>query len=149
MKNNDLSDVGYCGFFCGDCWVKKEDFSKSAKDLLNKANAKELKQLSKGLPQLSPGLKGLNHYDQFIEYLESACLITCYKNCRAGGGFSTCVIRDCCRQKELAGCWDCDEYKSCSKISWLEPAHPGAAIKNLDIIRDVGIQNFKEGEKYW
>ncbi|MBW1783114.1 MAG: DUF3795 domain-containing protein [Deltaproteobacteria bacterium] len=149
MKSNDLSDVSYCGFFCKDCWVKKEEFSRSAKDLLNKAKAEELKQLSKGLPQLSPGLKGLSHYDQFIEFLKAACLITCCRNCRGGGGFSTCAIRDCCRQRQLPGCWDCDEYTSCSKISWLEPAHPGAAIKNLDMIRDAGIQNFREGEKYW
>jgi len=48
MKSNDWSDVSYCGFFCKDCWVKKEAFSRSAKDLLNKAKAEELKQLLKG-----------------------------------------------------------------------------------------------------
>ena len=147
--NQDTTEIAYCGMYCRDCWLRKSALSKKAARLLDTVKNQEFKQLANGLPQMIPMMQGLAQYNHFIEFLESACFLTCENNCRSGGGIPDCQIRDCCRQKSKAGCWECDAYKACLKLAWLEPAHPGAAVNNIEIIRNSGIEGFIKGEKHW
>jgi len=149
MLDQDKNLVAYCGMYCGDCWLRKENISEPAAELLNKVKTREFRQLAKGLPEMIPMLNGLSHYNRFIEFLESACFVQCQGYCRSGGGIPNCEIRRCCKEKSKTGCWECDEYKVCSKLAWLEPAHPGASARNLDAIKTFGIENYLKGEKYW
>ena len=149
MSNLDKNSVAYCGMYCEDCWLRKENLSEAAGELLNKVKTREFRQLAKGLPEMVPMLNGLSHYNQFIEFLESVCFVECREYCRSGGGIPNCEIRKCCMEKSKTGCWECGEYKVCAILSWLEPAHPGACARNLDAIKNFGIENYLKGEKYW
>ena len=149
MTIHDESYVAFCGMYCEDCWIKKEGVSDLAVEMLQKIKSDEFKQLTNGLPKMMPILKGLAHYGQFVGALEAACFLACKKNCREGGGFPNCEIRKCCRQKAIKGCWECEEYKECAKLAWLEPAHPGAVMKNIENIRRSGIEAYLRGKKYF
>ena len=149
MIIQDESYVAFCGLYCEDCWVKKERVSDLAVEMLQKVKSDEFKQLANGLPKMTLIFRGLAQYDQFVGALEAACFLGCKKNCREGGGFPNCEIRKCCRQKAIKGCWECKECKDCAKLAWIEPAHPGAAMKNIEIVRRLGIEGYLKGEKYF
>ena len=149
MVNHDENSVGYCGMYCRGCWLRKENVSELAGELLNKVKTREFRQLAKGLPEMIPALNGLSNYDRAIEFLESVCFVQCNGFCRSGSGIPDCEIRMCCQEKLKTGCWECDEYRSCAKLAWLEPAHPGASSRNLNSIKNFGIENYLNGQKYW
>lgn len=64
-------------------------------------------------------------------------------------GPPSCKIRNRCQKKNIQGYWECDEFKTCGKLSFLKLIHEDAHIKNLDKLKKQGTDKFLEGKRYW
>jgi len=144
MENNDL--IAYCGLYCGDCVNHKGEVADLARDLRKKLREAKFDRLSQGL---SKYLKEFEDYPQCYEVLGAMVKLRCKRTCRAGGGPPQCKIRNCCQQKGLLGCWECDEFETCTRLDFLKPMHEDAHLKNLTKLKKHGVQNFIEGKRHW
>jgi hypothetical protein len=149
MSIQNGSFVGCCGMFCGDCIVRTGNIAETANSLLQKVTSDEFKTLVRGLPKVIQGYDMFNHYDQFCDFLSLISLLSCGKCCKEGGGMPNCVIRNCCKEKAIEGCWICGDFEDCKKIAWLSQIHPDAPLKNLTKIKESGMEAYIEGEKYF
>jgi hypothetical protein len=75
--------------------------------------------------------------------------LRCRKVCREGGGNPFCKIKICCNKKQIQGCWECDDFETCTKLDFLKPVHDDALYKNMRKIRKSGMKAFLAGTKYW
>lgn len=73
----------------------------------------------------------------------------CKKGCRDGGGPPFCAIRKCCKEKAIAGCWECSEAAACKRLDFLRPVHGDAFLKNIRAIQKKGINGFMAGKRNW
>lgn len=61
--------------------------------------------------------------------------------CRGGGGDRDCYQRDCCRNKGIGGCWDCNSFP-CDRGYFADEAWQGLCKGFTQRIRDEGIEKF-------
>jgi hypothetical protein len=137
--------TAYCGLYCGECLMYKNKVADLARDL-----RKELRESKFGkiAPALSGFMKELKDYDTCYSVLGAMVKMRCRKSCHDGGGHP-CKVRDCCRKKEIQGCWECDIFETCKKLDFLKPIHDDANINNMRIINKKGMKAFLEGPKGW
>jgi hypothetical protein len=146
----NLSQVAYCGLFCGGCIIRREKIAARSHDLLRVIGAVEFQKVCAGLPAIAPDpFKALSKIDDCREVLDAMSQLDCKRACRQGGGSARCEIRKCCKQKKLRGCWECEAFEGCTILDWLKPVHGDAHRKNLRIIRDEGMRAFLAGKKNW
>lgn len=138
--------VAYCGLYCGDCFNYKGEIADLARDLRKKLREVKFNKISQ---PLSKYLKEFKDYDVCYTVLGAMVKLRCKKTCRNGGGPPFCKIRKCCQQKNIQGCWECDEFEFCKKLDVLRPIHEDAHIKNLRIIKKKGIDAFILGRRFW
>lgn len=143
---DSVDQIAYCGLYCGDCFNRKGEIADLARDLRKKLRETKFAKMSDGL---SKYFKPLKDYDTCYEVLGTMVRLRCGRLCREGGGNPHCKIRLCCQKKSIQGCWECDEYESCSKFDFLEPVHADANIKNLKAIRKKGVTAFLQGKRYF
>jgi len=78
-------------------------------------------------------------FEEFRKGLEffsdDASWLVCQKCCRGGDAHAVCDIRDCCRERDLAVCFDCDDYP-CDKTN-----RPG--------MRERGEEYKRIGKRKW
>ena len=150
MKDHNVSDVAYCGLFCGDCVIKRGRLSSRATALAEVMKTPEFSRLAEALPGLHPEAnRDLLEYGTCIRVLEALRALDCTASCRNGGGSKDCRIRQCCEKKTLDGCWECEGFERCETLAALEPIHQRGNVRNLIVIRDRGMEAFLEGEKEW
>jgi hypothetical protein len=149
--NDNRKYTAFCGLYCKDCIPSNS----------------ELFRLTKRLSELLDDL-GFEHYaelkskrnEEFLNYETFRKLLTeiqklkCDPNCFEGpvselGCSENCERRQCVIKKEIPGCWECAEYKECTKLEWHKKFHPGME-KNLDMIKEFGLDNWldKRGKHY-
>jgi hypothetical protein len=58
-------------------------------------------------------------------------------------GDPNCHQRDCCREKGIEGCWDCDEFP-CNLGAFANDDYGGLAMGGVLCIRKVGLGRFVE-----
>ena len=145
MKKEDKNLIAYCGLFCGDCFFYKGEIADLSRDLRKKLRQAKFKENYKQFAKFS---KVLNNFPICYEVLGAMVRMRC-KGCRDGGGPPFCKIRNCCQDKNLQGCWECEEFERCKKLDFLKPTHKDGHIKNLRKIKKQGIKNFLEGKRYW
>lgn len=58
--------------------------------------------------------------------------------CREGGGDAHCEQRACCVQRNLVGCWDCNEFP-CRKGYYGDEAWRGLNLAFAQTIRERGV----------
>jgi hypothetical protein len=147
---SNVSQVAYCGLFCGDCVIRTGKIGSLAGDLLKIIKTGDFQKLCAGLPVVLPvPFKTLEKSDDCTEVLEAMCQLNCELACKQGGGSSQCLIKKCCIEKKLDGCWQCSAFEDCETLAWLKPVHIDAHLKNLRILRDRGIEAFLTGAKHW
>lgn len=149
MKEEKNSLITYCGLYCGDCPYGSGEIVNHAANLLDTMNKWSFSRVSAGLAKMFERYKALSDYDTFIKVLHSMMQLTCDATCKEDGGLKTCDIRNCCRDRGLEGCWQCQTFETCSTLSWLKPVHDTSHIKNLRIIKDQGPEQFIKGKKHW
>jgi len=138
--------IGFCGLYCGDCFNYKGEIADLARDLRKKLRQVKFDRVSQGL---SKYFKAFKNYEQCYEVLGAMVRLRCKKACRNGGGNPFCKIRNCCRKKNIQGCWECDEFETCKKFDFLKLIHEDANVKNLKKIKKRGIESFLKGKRNW
>lgn len=142
----DSNLIAYCGLYCGDCFGHKGDIADLARDLRKKLRQAKFDRVAQGI---SKYFKEFNNYQQCYEVLGALVRLRCKAACRNGGGPPFCKIRLCCQKKDIPGCWECQEFETCDKLDFLEPAHGDAHRRNLKKIATQGADRFLAGKRLW
>ena len=145
-QDKDL--VACCGLYCGDCYRYKGRIADLARDLRKELRQEKFDRTAETMSDIS-FFAAFKNYPHCYELLGEMVKFRCKRTCQGGGGPPVCKIRECCKKRELAGCWQCDEFEICRKLDFLKPFHEDAHIKNLKKIKTAGIDSFLEGKRYW
>jgi hypothetical protein len=138
--------IAYCGLYCGDCTNYKGEIANLARDLRKKLRESKFDRTAQAL---APVFKEYADYDKCYNTLGAMVRMRCSKGCRNGGGNPGCKIRNCVLNKALDGCWDCGDYESCVKFSFLKTVHGDACQKNLRRLAKNGKAAFVNGKRDW
>ena len=136
--------VSYCGLYCGDCHGYAGTIADLARDLRKELRRYKFDRFAAAVP-----FKEFKNYSQCYETLGAMVKFRCRRACRGGGGPPFCRIRECCRNKDIHGCWECDEFEECDLLKFLQPVHEDAHLKNLRRIRKVGVERWMVGKRFW
>jgi hypothetical protein len=118
-------NLAFCGLCCPHCYrVKVSNAAKMLKHEMDVAAGKGAKYLDEVSESFSSDIDVLISKE-------------CNLYCRAGGG-STCKIKLCCFDKKLNGCWECNDFETCEKISAQFKGH-------CRDIREKGLDAYIEG----
>jgi len=145
-EDKDL--IAYCGLYCGDCYRYKGKLADLARDLRKELRAEKFDRTAEKM-STSSFFAAFKNYPQCYEVLGHIVKLRCKRACRDGGGIPVCKIRDCCRVKDIDGCWQCDEFETCKKLDFLNAFHEDAHLKDLRIIKKSGVDSFIRGKRYW
>ena len=146
MNSEEYNSMGFCGLCCEDCFNHKGEIADLARDLRKKLREANFNKAAQGL---SKYFKDFKDYEQCYQVLGAMVRLRCNRTCRNGGGNPSCKARACCQKKEILGCWQCDEYETCTKLDFLKPIHGDANLKNIKTIRNKGITAFLQGKRYF
>jgi hypothetical protein len=101
-KEARKNEVGYCGCYCRTCHWYSDALRKPAKQLLElvKVNFEVAGWVKEKGGNPAETLKGLEVLSK------SACAF----NCKGGGGWTGCPVRECCISKNIDFCFECSEF---------------------------------------
>lgn len=140
--------IAYCGLYCGDCSGYKGTVASLARDLRKELERERFADLAKVLAKV-PYFKALKGFPQCCAVLETLPKLRCKRACRGDGGPPYCEIRMCNRDKGLDGCWQCDAFRTCTKLAFLKAGHGNAHLRNLSTIKRHGAAAFLQGKRHW
>ncbi len=127
--------TSYCGLYCRDCIPSNKRLFTLAGELegrLRELHFEEYATLK------SRGDAAFGDYRTFLKVLQAIRGLECQGPCRAGGGKTSCAVRDCVLVHQLLGCWECQQYGTCELLDPLKRFHPNLEY-HLDLIRREGI----------
>ncbi len=140
--------IAYCGLFCQECPSYTGKIADLARDLRKELRTYRYDKMSELLSTFS-FFQEFKNYPECYQVLGGLVKMRCKHGCKSGGGPPFCKIRKCCEKKGIAGCWECDEFKTCDKLDFLKISHGDAHLKNLRIMNKHGVDHFLNGKKYW
>lgn len=146
MTEQEKGLIGYCGLYCGDCFNYEGEIANLARDLRKKLREAKFDRVSQGLTKY---FKDFKNYNICYQVLGAMVRLRCKRGCRDGGGNPSCKVRICCQRKETMGCWECDEFESCTKPDFLKPIHGEATVRNTRKIKKLGIERYLKGKRYY
>ena len=151
MGKQEIELTAYCGLYCGDCVRYKSKAADLARELLDELQRTEFEKYAEAKSGSMDKAEELEYYQGCCKVLETIVELQCNESCQVGGGCPTfsCKIVECCQEKELEGCWECEEFETCDKFDFLKPVHEDAYLKNLRKIKKQGLDKFIEGKQYW
>ena len=136
--------VAYCGLCCEDCFGYKGRIADLAKELRQELRQEKFDIMAKGIP-----FREFDHYDECYQVLGALVRLRCKPGPPPAGGNPFCPVRKCVQKKEYAGCWECNDFASCSKLEFLKVNHGDAHIKNLKKLKKQGVNGFLQGKRDW
>lgn len=138
---NETALTTYCGIYCGDCPRYQARFPDLAAALLEELAGIHFSEFAK--------IFGLKEYDAVISFLKRISGLKCATTCREGqdGSNGLCQAKQCAQAKAFDGCWECDDFETCSKLEFLKPFCGDAPIQNLRIIKQYGLGNWAPHRK--
>ncbi len=145
MEEREL--IAYCGLYCGDCFSYQGKIADLARDLRKELRQAKFDKTAESMSEV-PFFAAFKNYPQCYEVLGAMVKFRCNKTCRGGGGPPFCKIRVCCQNKEIEGCWVCEEFENCQKLDFLKVNHADAHLKNLRILKKKGTEEFIKGKRY-
>jgi hypothetical protein len=140
--------IGYCSLYCGDCQGFKGIIPDLARDLRKELRAAKYAKFAEAI-SATGFANELADYDKAYAALGAMVRFRCRRGCRGGGGSPYCQIRICAQERELEGCWECDEFESCAKLEFLKAVHADGHLKNLRTIKKKGKEAFLVGKRCW
>jgi hypothetical protein len=169
----DKEFVCPCGLTCCDCLFYKPEIYETAKQLRDLIQSSQLDTflklivryqgwngIAKHLGQESTVLE--KHFEpfaklpDFMEVLEGIINLQCPATCREAGGCSiggithTCDALRCIQANGFEGCWQCQDFEACDKLSLLRRNYGETIVGNLRTIRDEGIEAVtSRGNRYY
>lgn len=126
MKKIDL--VAPCGDYCGGCGQYNGLIVETAKQMKEFSNLYGFEFRSKGSFDFRQFLIGL---DWFIE--NAKC-----PSCQQGGGPPQCEVKNCCSERELRICFECNEFQ-CSEFKDYADADTMERYKRF---REIGFEKW-------
>jgi len=69
-------------------------------------------------------------------HAQSGCV-----GCGAGGGAEACAKRDCCRERQIEGCWQCDDFP-CAQGAYGDDAWRGLNVGCVQLAKEMGTTGF-------
>jgi hypothetical protein len=61
--------------------------------------------------------------------------------CGAGGGAEGCEKRECCRERQIEGCWQCADFP-CGKGFYGDEAWRGLNVGCVQMVKEMGRERF-------
>jgi hypothetical protein len=169
----DKQYVCPCGLTCCDCLFYKPELYATARQLRDLIQSSQLDTLLR-LVVAHQGWNGIaRHLGQdssvfekqfqpfaklpdFMQVLEGIINLQCPATCREASGCSiggtthACDALTCVQAKGVEGCWQCQEYETCDKLSFLRRNYGETINGNLSTIRDEGIEAVtSRGNQYY
>ncbi len=135
--------TSYCGLYCRDCIPSNRELFALAAELERKLADLHFEEYA---AHKAKGDAVFGGYQEFVRVLQAIRSLECQAPCRAGGGKSSCAVRDCVLGRRLPGCWDCAEYRTCELLGPLRRFHPNLE-HHLDLIRREGIDGWSAKRK--
>ncbi len=148
MSNNTEQLIGYCGLYCGDCFVHSGVIADLSRDLRKELRSARFDRTAEALAEV-PMFRVFGSYSECYEVLGAMVKFRCKRACRGGGGNPYCKIRKCCQRKGYTGCWECSDFEGCAKLEELSAVHGAAGVRNLRRIRRSGVKSFVNGKRDW
>ena len=139
----DRDFTGYCGLYCRDCIPSKRRLFDLAGELEDKLAELRFDEYAAFKARSDAAF---SDYQGFLRVLRAVRGLEFRAPCRAGGGKSTCAVRDCALARRLAGCWECSERHTCELLGPLRTFHPNLEC-HLDLIRQEGIDAWSTRRK--
>jgi hypothetical protein len=106
--------------------------------------------------EIEQHFKSFERFSTFLEVLDGLINLQCKTTCREAGGCSIggvthkCEALKCINEKDLQGCWECEDFVSCEKLSFLKRNYGDTIDGNLEVIRNNGIKAVKSrGNAYY
>ena len=143
-----IENVAYCGLYCAECPNHTGIIADLARDLRKELRQIHYDKFAAFISTYSFG-KDFKNYEECYKTLGAMVKFRCKKGCRSGGGSPFCKIRTCVIKKNLDGCWECNDFETCTKLQFLEPVHGDAHLKNLRAIKQKGKKEFIKGKTHW
>jgi hypothetical protein len=132
LKKSPKELVGYCGIYCGACGIYQGRIKQMVENLQKVIRAWGFDKAAPELAKYDPAFK---NYAEFEGVLDGfAKLLGDCPGCIAGGGSPSCVIRQCCKQKNYSTCVECAEMDTCKKL-----LREVATLENMKRIKALGV----------
>jgi hypothetical protein len=147
-KADELALVAYCGLNCGDCFWRRGEVSRLARELGAEIRRSGYDRYARYVTRYSNGRR-FRDFDRFEKVLAAVQKPGCTKPCREGGCDPKCGPRRCCRAQGYDGCWQCGDFAKCPALTKLEPIHGKGHLKNLRAIKRNGPAGFAKGRRWW
>lgn len=145
MKDKDLT--GYCGLYCGDCIrynCRASELSSELLEVFVKHHFKEYADVKK------ISNRAFANFESLTDLLKEIVGINCKTPCGSGGDGcgGACKIISCVDEKQIQGCWKCEDFENCEKLKFLKQFHGSGIVENLRKIQRYGILDWaKHREK--
>ena len=122
--------IGYCGIWCGSCVVGNGTLQE-----LSARYEKIIRDyaLEKWAPKTF-------EFGEFLKGLETIKAAPLCAGCRKGGGWDTCPMRGCVKEKKITDCAGCADQAVCPHSAFLEKMRTGSARAGLFVKTGKGIQ---------
>lgn len=143
--NKNKKYTAYCGLYCLDCIPSNKELFESLNEL---EILLEDIEFDKYAELKSKTNETFNDYSKFLYVLEEMKKLECTALCTEGGCKEDCKIRECVKEKQYEGCWECDDFNECELLDYLKGIHP--IEHNLKMIKEYGVENWadKRGKHY-
>ena len=139
----DQTYTGYCGLYCRDCIPSNGRLFALARELEDKLAELHFEDYA-GFKAREDASFG--DYQGFLRVLHAIRGLECKAPCRAGGGKTRCAVKNCVLGRQLPGCWQCPQCKTCELLDPLRGFHPNLE-HHLDLIRQEGIDAWSARRK--
>ena len=143
---SEVELVTYCGIYCGDCLGYTGVVADAADSFLDVLDKYKFYLTARNVFP-----KELGDYDKLIDMLLFMSELRCHKTCRERtDDEADCVVRNCCKNKDLFACYECGVFEQCESLaSVLDGLHVGACLQNLREIKEKGLTSWlREGTRY-
>jgi len=136
--------TAYCGLYCGDCLRFNSRALRLAGELAAELDQGGWEPYARAKAAADPAqVKGAAQFadwQRFRGLLATLAGQACALPCRLGGDgcAGPCRVKACCREKGLAGCWQCAGLGGCPELSFLLPLHGQNLLANLELLRSLG-----------
>jgi len=139
----DRTHTSYCGLCCRDCIPSNRRLFSLAGELEGKLAELHFEDYAAFKAR---GDAAFSDYQNFLRVLQAIRGLECRAPCRAGGGKTSCTVRDCVQARRLLGCWECQQCGTCELLDPLKRFHPNLEY-HLDLIRQEGIDAWSARRK--
>ena len=134
-KEKSIRWIGYCGAYCKSCIFFNKIISEESKFLEYLIAWVNLNKWYK------PFSFKWEEAEKFMKEMKEG-KFNC-ESCRINPNWKDCPVYLCAKEKNLAGCWECESFP-CEKLKNVWKNHPEYLAKFVRTVREQGIEKWVE-----